>query len=151
VEIGVESKTVFKPAGKERLGARQTILYDFSVQKEFSKLEVRVKGFDTYIPGYSGTVWIDAETKKVLRISRATDDMPRSHPLTYGETSIDYEMVKLSGMDAEFLLPARAETIQANHGQKRYYRNVMRYKDYRKFETDIKIEGAVTPPQKPPR
>ena len=75
----------------------------------------------------------------------------RVYPLTYGETSIDYEMVKLSGLDAEFLLPARAESIQANHGQKRYYRNVMYYKGYRKFETDIKIEGAVTPPQKPPR
>ena len=149
--FAAETKAVFKPAGKERLGARQTILYDFSVPKEFSKLEVRVKGFDRYIPGYSGTVWIDAETKKVLRISRATDDMPRSHPLTYGETSIDYEMVRLSGLDADFLLPARAETLQANHGQKRYYRNVMYYKGYRKFETDIKIEGAVTPPQKPPR
>jgi len=149
--FGAESKAVFKPAGKERLGNRQTILYDFRVPKESSDMQVRVKGFDTYIPGYSGTVWIDAETKRVLRISEATDDMPKSHPLTYGETSVDYDMVKLQGLDGDFLLPTRAEMIQANHGQKRYYRNVMYYKGYRKFETDIKIGGDVTTPQKPPR
>jgi hypothetical protein len=114
-------------------------------------MEVHYKGLDTYITGYSGTLWIDAETKKLLRISHATDDMPKSHPITYAERTVDYEMVKLQGLDGDFLLPTRAEMIQVKRGQNRYYRNVMYYKGYRKFETDIKIGGDVTQPQKPPR
>ncbi|MCI0389258.1 MAG: hypothetical protein MOB07_10920 [Acidobacteria bacterium] len=149
--FSAESKAVFKPAGKERLGARQTILYDFRAPKESSKMEVGIKGVDTVISGYSGTVWIDAETNKVLRISLATDDMPKSHPVAYGERSVDYDMVRLHGLDADFLLPARAEVTVANRSQKRYSRNVMRFKLYRKFETDIKIGGDVTTPQKPPQ
>jgi hypothetical protein len=146
-EIG----TVLKPAGKERLGDRQAILYDFRVPKESSKLTVNVRGADRLIPGYSGTVWIDAETKKVLRISRVTDDLPVSYPVAYGETSVDYEMIKLSGLDADFLLPARAELVIHDRRGRVYCRNVMSFNLYRKFETDIKIEGAVTTPQKPPK
>jgi hypothetical protein len=149
--FGAESKAVFKPAGKERLGDSQTALYDFSVPKESSKMEVIYKGIDKVIPGYSGTVWIDAETKKVLRISLAIEDMPKSHPITYAERSVDYEMVRLYGLDGDFLLPTRAELVQVKRGQNRYYRNVMHYKGYRKFETDIKIGGDVTQPQKPPQ
>jgi hypothetical protein len=53
--FGAESKAVFKPAGKERLGNSQTVLYDFRVPKESSKMEVIYKGLDTVTPGYSGT------------------------------------------------------------------------------------------------
>jgi hypothetical protein len=148
----VETKTVFKPAGKDRLGARQAILYDFKVKKESSKLVVKAGGVDPLTVGYSGTVWIDAETKKVLRIDEATYDLPRSHPFAYCERSVDYDIVRLRGLDVDFLLPIRAEAIIANRGRTNHSRNVMHFKFYRKFETDIKIsEDVTTPPQKPPQ
>jgi hypothetical protein len=148
----VESKTVFKPAGKERLGNRQTLLYDFIVPQASSKLVVKAEGADPLIAGYSGTVWIDAETKKVLRIDQAIDDLPKSHPVTHSESSVDYDVIKLRGLDVDFLLPIRAEFIIGDRRRRHNSRNLIHFKFYRKFETDIKIGDDVsTPPQKPPQ
>ena len=148
----LETKTVFKPAGKERLGNRQTLLYDFRVPKESSKLVIKAEGADPLTVGYSGTVWIDAETKKVLRIDQAVDNLPKNYPVAYGERSVDYDTVRLRGLDVDFLLPIRAEIIIGDRLRKHHSRNVIHFKFYRKFETDIKITDDVpTPPQKPPQ
>jgi len=148
----LETKAVFKPAGKERLGSRMALIYDFTVPKESSKLVLKAEGVDPLIVGYSGTVWIDAETKKVLRIDQAMDDLPRSNPVTHSESSVDYDIIKLRGLDVDFLLPTRAEFVIADRRQKHYFRNLIHFKFYRKFETDIKIGEDVTPaPQKPPQ
>jgi hypothetical protein len=148
----IETKTIFKPAGKELLGKRQTILYDFKVPKETSKQVVKAEGADQLIVGYSGTVWIDAETKKVLRIDQAVDDLPRNYPVSYAERSVDYDILQLRGLDVDFLLPTHAEFTIGDRFQKRHARNVMHFKFYRKFETDVKIvDDAATPPQKPPQ
>jgi hypothetical protein len=148
----VETKAVFKPAGKERLGSRMALIYDFTVPKESSKLVLKAEGVDPLIVGYSGAVWIDTETKKVLRIDQAMDDLPKSNPVTHSESSVDYDIIKLRGLDVDFLLPTRAEFVIADRRQKHYFRNLIHFKFYRKFETDIKIGEDVTPaPQKPPQ
>ncbi|MFN0087343.1 MAG: hypothetical protein ACKVX9_18280 [Blastocatellia bacterium] len=148
----VETKAVFKPAGKERLGSRQTVLYDFRVPVESSKLTVKAEGAPIIIAGYSGTIWIDVETKQVLRIDQSVDDLPKSYPVTNSESSVDYDILKLRGLEVDFLLPIRAEFIIADRRQRHYFRNLIYFKFYRKFETDIKITDDVTPPpQKPPQ
>ena len=119
---------------------------------ESSKLVVKAEGAKPLTVGYSGTVWIDSETKKVLRIDQAVDDLPKSHPVTHSESSVDYDIIKLRGLDVDFLLPTRAEFIIADRRLKHYFRNLIHFKFYRKFETDIKItEDVPTPPQKPPQ
>ena len=144
-----ETKTVFKPAGKERLGNRLTRVYDFRVPQESSKLQVKAEDAPTIISGYSGTLWIDDETKQVLRIDQAVDDLPKNYPVTNSESSVDYDIIKLRGLDVDFLLPIRAEFIISDRRQKHYFRNMLYFKFYRKFETDIKITDDPTPPQKP--
>ncbi|MCI0336847.1 MAG: hypothetical protein L0226_04680 [Acidobacteria bacterium] len=145
-----EVKTSFKPAGRERLGNRQTRVYDFRVPLETSKLQVKAQDAPTIIAGYSGTIWIDEETKRVLRIDQAVDDLPRSFPVTNSESSVDYDIIKLRGLDVDFLLPIRAEFIIADRRQKHYFRNLIYFKFYRKFETDIKITDDPTPPPNKP-
>jgi hypothetical protein len=146
-----ESKTVFMAAGKERLGVRQTRIYDFRIPKEYSKLTIRVGDASRVSAGYSGTIWIDEETKRVLRLNQVIDDLPKNYPVVIFETSLDYDIVRLSGLDVDFLLPTRAEVISSDRRKKQYYRNVMYFKFYRKFETDIKITEDPTPvpPNKP--
>src|SRR5215475_8621670 len=149
----LETKAVFKPVGKERLGNRLALLYDFTVPKESSKLVLKAEGVYPLIVGYSGTVWIDVETKKVLRIDQAMDDLPKSNPVTHSESSVDYDIIRLRGSDVDFLLPTRAEFIIADRRQKHYFRNLIHFKFYRKFETDVKLGDDITPaaPQKPPQ
>ncbi|MGH9799348.1 MAG: hypothetical protein ACRD82_03210, partial [Blastocatellia bacterium] len=66
-----ESKTVFKSAGKDKLGTRQTVIYDYRVVKETSQLTVQAEGAPQIISGYSGSIWVDTEKKLVLRIEQA--------------------------------------------------------------------------------
>ncbi|MBK6798541.1 MAG: hypothetical protein IPG76_17615 [Acidobacteria bacterium] len=133
------TQAVFKSAGKERLGNRQALVYDFTVPQASSKLQVKADTAPVIIAGYSGTVWIDQETKRVLRIDQAVDDLPKSYPITNSESSVDYDLLKLRGLDIDFLLPIRAEFIIADRRMKHYFRNLIYFKFYRKFETDIKI------------
>jgi len=145
-----ETRTQFKPAGKDRLGTRPTILYDFTVDQEFSKLSVTAEGARTIIVGYSGTIWVDEETRQVLRIDQAVDRLPAGYPVTNSESSVDYDTIKLRGLEVEFLLPIRAEFIIADRRQRKYFRNLLSFKFYRKFETDIRIidDAAEPPPER---
>jgi hypothetical protein len=144
-----ETQAVFKPAGKERLGNRQTLLYDFRVPQESSKLTVKAEGAPQIVAGYSGTIWVDAETKRVLRIDQAVDDLPKGYPVTHSESSVDYDMIKLRGLDVEFLLPIKAELVIGNRRERQNSRNLIYFKFYRKFETDVKIGEDVELPKKP--
>ncbi|MCI0663641.1 MAG: hypothetical protein L0220_21470, partial [Acidobacteria bacterium] len=86
-----------------------------------------------------------------LRLEQALDDLPASYPVTNSESSVDYDINKLRGLDVEFLLPIRAEFIIADRRQKHYFRNLIYFKFYRKFETDIKITEDPTPPPPNPK
>lgn len=146
-----DTRAAFKPAGKERLGNRQTLIYDFRVPQESSKLTVKAEGSPQIVAGYSGTIWIDAETKRVLRLDQAVDDLPKGYPVTHSESSVDYDVIKLRGLDVDFLLPIKAELVIGNRREKHNSRNLIYFKFYRKFETDVKIGEDVELPKKPPQ
>lgn len=149
-----ETKTIFKPAGKDKLGNHPTLIYDFQVLKENSKLTVKAEGAQQIVAGYSGSIWVDEATKLVLRIEQAVDDLPSGYPVTNSDSIIDYDIVKLRGLDVEFLLPIRAEFIIGDRRQRQQSRNLLYFKFYRKFETDIKFvddpQAPEPPPTKPP-
>jgi hypothetical protein len=142
-----ETKASFKPAGKEKLGPRPTLIYDFRVPQATSKFQIKTEGIRPIITGYSGSVWVDAETKQVLRIEQAADDLPRDYPVTQAESATDYDLVKLRGLDVEFLLPTRSEFIIADRRARQYSRNLIYFKFYRKFETDVRIVDDPIPPK----
>lgn len=144
-----DTKASFRAAGTDRLGARQTLIYDFTVAQPLSTWQIKSENLPPIIAGYSGTVWIDAETKRVLRIEMAADNLPRDYPVTQAEGSTDYDMVKLRGLEGEFLLPVRSETVMGDRRQRHFFRNISYYKFYRKFETDIKITDQDEKPEKP--
>jgi hypothetical protein len=129
----------FTPAGKEKLGTHQALIYDFHVAQPKSKLDVKIGDDPAFLAAYSGSVWIDADTKQVLRIEQAIEDPPAQYRTFSGDKIIDYELVKLRGTDIEVLLPVKAEVMMLNRAQRSYSRNVIYFKFYRKFETDIKF------------
>lgn len=143
-----ETKASFKPAGTEKLGARPTVIYDFRVPRATSKFQIKSEGVPPIISGYSGSVWIDTQTKQVLRIEQAADDLPRDYPVTQAESTTDYDMVKLRGLEVEFLLPIRSEFIIGDRRERGFSRNLIYFKFYRKFETDVKIVDDPTPIKK---
>jgi hypothetical protein len=133
-----QSKTEFKEAKKDTLNGRATVLYDFAVKKANSKslIEDKESGQKT-VAAYSGSVWIDAETKMVLRIESANEGMPQGFPVTLSEAAVEYDWVTIAG--ERHLLPIRAEVLLGRDSDRVYTRNVIEFKNYKKFEGKIKL------------
>ncbi len=133
-----ESKAEFKELKKELFNKRQTVVYDFKVKKAFSASKITDKNtHQTVTTGYQGTIWIDVETKRVLRIEEANEGMPVNFSITLAESSVEYDWVKIS--DQTYLLPVRAEVLLGSDRERHYTRNVIEFRNYRKFDSDIKF------------
>ncbi len=133
-----ESRAEFKELKKENLNKRQTVVYDFKVKKAFSASKITDKTtHQTVTTGYQGTVWIDVETKRVLRIEEANECIPANFSITLAESSVEYDWVKIG--DQTYLLPVRAEVLLGSDRERHYTRNVIEFRNYRKFDSDIKF------------
>jgi len=133
-----QSRAEFKELKKEIFNKRQTVVYDFKVKKAFSSNQLLDKiTHQTVIAGYQGTVWIDVETKRVLRIEQANEGMPANFSITLSESSVEYDWVKIA--DQPYLLPVRAELLLGSDRDRHYTRNVIEFRSYRKFDSDIKF------------
>lgn len=133
-----ESRAEFKELRKETFNKRQTVVYDFKVKKAFSASQITDKTSHlTITTGYQGTVWIDVETKRVLRMEEANEGMPAGFSITLAESSVEYDWVKIA--DQTYLLPVRAEMLLGSDRERHYTRNVIEFRNYRKFDTDMKF------------
>jgi len=133
-----QSRGEFKEIRKETFRGRQTVVYDFRVKKAFSKSVITDKNTrQTVTTGYQGTVWIDVETKRVLRIEQAQEGMPPNFSITLAESAIEYDWITIA--DQRYLLPVSAEVLLGRDSERYYTRNVIEFRDYHKFDSDMKI------------
>lgn len=133
-----QSRAEFKEIRNEKFRGRQTTVFDFRVKKAFSKSEITDKNTrQSIITGYQGTVWIDVETKRVLRIEQAQEGMPSNFSITLAESAIEYDWITIA--DQRYLLPVRAEVLLGRDSERYYTRNVIEFRDYHKFDSDMKI------------
>ena len=133
-----QSRAEFKELRKDIFNKRQTVVYDFKVKKAFSANQITDRTtHQSVIAGYQGTVWIDAETKRVLRIEQSSEGVPANFAITLSESAVEYDWVKIA--DQPYLLPVRAEVLLGSDRDRYYTRNVIEFKNYRKFDSDIKF------------
>ena len=115
---------------------RPAYRYDFSVEQPNSHWRVETSG-QAYQPEYTGTVWIDKENYRVLRIELSARNMPRSFPLDQVESSVDYDYVLIG--DGKYLLPVHSEALSCARGTSDCSRNVIEFRNYKKFTADTSI------------
>ncbi|MBP6820862.1 MAG: hypothetical protein KA368_04935 [Acidobacteria bacterium] len=133
-----QSRAEFKEVRTETFNKRKTVVYDFKVKKAFSANQIIDKTtHQTITAAYQGTVWIDAETKRVLRIESASEGIPANFSITLAENSVEYDIVKIA--DQPYLLPVRAEVLLGSDRERQYSRNVIEFRNYRRFDSDIKF------------
>ena len=134
-----QSKSEFKEIKRENFRGRPTVVYDFKVRRANSTSSISDKASGrTVVAGYSGSVWIDTDSKRVLRIESANEDIPAGFPVTLSENAVEYDWVAIG--EEKYLLPVRAEVLLGWDSRKSYTKNVIEFKDYRKFEGRIKID-----------
>jgi len=90
--------------------------------------------------GYHGLLYIERDHPRVMRITQIADNVPPRYPA--GSNSVDYAPVTVAG--AEYLLPV-ADEAQSQF-EKRCYRNLSTYSDYRKFQAESTMTTAELPP-----
>jgi len=110
--------------------------YDYSVEQPNSHWTLEASG-QSYEPAYSGSIWIDKETSRVLRIEMAARRIPTDFPLDSAESTVDYDFVLLG--DKKFLVPTHSEVLSCQRGTPDCSRNVIDFRNYRKFGTDTTI------------
>jgi hypothetical protein len=163
-----DTQAEFKAVDTDTLRGRPTIVYEFEVKKEFSKQQLKAKGIvdDSTISGYTGRIWVDRELNRVLRLEDTATEIPVGFPITAANSVIDYGWVTIN--EKQHLLPSRAEikltaTLggapprgrvlgpqQTRRVDSIQSRNVIRFRDYQKYGTEVKIIEDVEPDEPEP-
>jgi hypothetical protein len=143
-----ESKTEFKILTTDVLRDQPALVFDYEIQiqnnknggvgfktpsgpKEFS--------FTTVPAGEKGKVWIDRKSGRILRIEYKATDIPVDFRVRAYESAIDYDWVDIGG--EKFLLPMTSDNrFTSAEGQQMFQsRNLIRFKNYQRYGTDVKI------------
>ncbi len=129
----------FRPRGTETIAHRTAKIYGFLVEQPNSHWQIIAEG-QSYRPAYRGTVWIDKETARVLRIEMQARNMPKEFPIDTVESATDYDFVRIAS--GNFLLPTHSENLSCIRGSNQCSRNVIDFRNYRKFgaESDISFK-----------
>jgi hypothetical protein len=120
---------------------RTAFRYDYTVEQNRSTWTLHADG-QTVRPSYTGSIWVDKATYRVLRIEIAARNLPREFPLDTAESSIDYDFVMIG--EQKVLLPSQADSLSCSRGTPDCTKNHTEFHNYKKYgaDTNITFEGA---------
>jgi hypothetical protein len=128
----------FKRRGDDKIAGRPAVVFDYTVAQANSHWTLVSPDERRYSPAYDGAIWIDKETRRVLRIEQRTSSMPQDFPYSRAESTLEYGFAKIE--QRSYLLPATSENIGCMRGSGACTRNVIVFQDYRKFETESVVK-----------
>ncbi len=131
-----ETHTQFSWDHWGKLRGRKTYVFAYDVQQEFSHYRVEAEGAETIVPAYRGLVYIDEDTKKVVKIVMTPYDMPSTFPIREINSSLDYDLETIG--DQQFMLPLKS--VLTSKRARQMTRNDIEFRLYRKFGTESTIK-----------
>jgi hypothetical protein len=139
-----ESKTEFKFLDTNILRNRSTFLFEYKIALENNKIGSIAYIFSKHTyedtnAGQKGKIWIDKETNRILRIEYEATELKKDFPIKAFTKIIEYDLVKIA--DEQYLLPSYSEArfTSRQNSELIQDRNQIRFKEYQKFGTEIKI------------
>jgi len=127
----------FQTGGDSPIAGFDAQVYDFQVRSENSHWRVQAES-QSVTAGYEGSVWVDPNTARVLRIEIQARDLPANFPMDKVESAVDYSYVFIGGKS--FLLPVHAETLGCERGSIECSHNLIDFRNYHEFKSEIKID-----------
>lgn len=143
-----ESKTDFNLVTTDVVRNQPALVFDYEIliqnnknggigfktpngQKDFS--------FTSVPAGEKGKVWIDRKNGRVLKIEYKATDIPADFKVRAFESSIDYDWVDIAG--EKVLLPVLSDNrFTSAEGDRLFQsRNLIRFKNYQKYGSEVKI------------
>lgn len=133
----------FKFVKDLELGGRSARLYDFSVARHRSRWQVRMPS-QYVLTAYKGSVWLDEETARPLRIEMEAIGLPHEFPLDKVEMMVEYSFVPIGS--EQHLLPTQSENLACWRTKRHCVRNRIEFGDYRKFTSESQLVGITEEP-----
>jgi hypothetical protein len=156
-----DSKTRFEALTTDTVRGRPCLVFNYEILVENARDGVGFKtekgskdfSFTTVPAGERGRVWIDRKDGRILRIAYQATDIPKDFEVRAFESSIDYDWVQIG--EEKFLLPVQSDAkfTSAEGGKLFQSRNLIRFKNYQRYGTEVKIlddDVKVEPEQKQP-
>jgi hypothetical protein len=134
--LSTATNAAFKRHGEDRIAGRPAIVFDYSVTQANSHWTLVSPDGRRYNPPYDGSIWVDRDTRRVLRIEQRSTFMPRDYPLSKAESTIEYGFVKIE--QGTYLLPVLSENLGC-FGSGSCSRNSITFSKYRKFSADSTV------------
>jgi hypothetical protein len=125
-----------------KLRGRKTYVFGYDVQQEFSHYHVEAEGAETIVPAYRGLVYIDEDTKMVVKIVMTPYDMPSTFPIHQINTSLDYDFETIG--DQQYMLPLKS--VVTSKLARQMSKNDIEFRLYRKFGTESTIKFETPDP-----
>ena len=143
-EFGSMMKEIFEPDTHTefswdhwgKLRGRKTYVFAYDVQQEYSKYRVEADNTQTIVPAYRGLVYIDEDTKMVVKIVMTPHDMPSSFPIHDITSSLDYDLETIG--DQQFMRPLKS--VLTSKRDRQMSKNDIEFRLYRKFGTESSIK-----------
>jgi hypothetical protein len=131
-----ESEARFEWARWGKLRGKLCYVFSFDIDQPHSHYRIVADRTQEIVPAYRGEVFVDVDTKMVMRIKHIPYDIPTSFPIQSVETILDYDYTKIGTQ--EFLLPMRA--VVTSRSNRYMSKNEEEFRMYRKFGTDSTIK-----------
>lgn len=148
-----ESKTAFSLLTTDVERGRRTIVYEYEILIENNKDGgVGLKGpvYSSSPAGEKGRIWIDRDTHRVLRVEYKLTSIAASFPVKAVTKTIEYDMVDIAG--EHYLMPTLSDfrgTVEQS-GKRFESRNVIRFRNYQKYGSEVRILDDDIEPQPEP-
>lgn len=125
----------FTRRGKDTIDGVPTEVFDLTVEKANSHWTIRYG--KPIRPAYKGAIWIDPETGRGMRTEMQAVKLPNDYELDWVEQMTEFGWVKIG--TEKYLLPVKSENIACWRYRTDCTRNVIEYKNYRKFSAESTI------------
>jgi hypothetical protein len=145
-----DTKTKFQWDHWTHLRKRLTRVYAFRTTRDRSHYKIGIGQGETrarsVIVGRKGFVYADDATQMVMRIVSEAVEIPLGFPVSAQISILDYDYAAVG--DKQFLLPLRAD--ERIFSPRIQFKNVVEFRDYRKFTGESTISFDVPDPAAPP-
>ena len=127
----------FHYATETQIHGLSSAVYDYTIEQATSHWTIQATG-QKYNPASRGSVWVDKQTGKTLRIESSAVGLPKDFPLDTAETAVDYDFVAIG--TKRVVLPVRSEVLMCQRGTPICTRNVIEFRNYHEFGADTNVK-----------
>jgi hypothetical protein len=143
-DFGTMMRQIFEPSSEThfewdhwgKLRSRLAYVFSYRVSQERSQWHIDYERKQDIVPAYEGLLYVDQETRQVLRVTLQAVGIPASFPVHKAETKLDYDYQTLG--EQQFLLPLKGEVQMA--GDDVLTKNANEFRLYNKYSADSAIK-----------